>query len=242
MILLDLLAAVPMSTEASGSAAPSRLDPLQLFLDADIIVQLVILGLLAASIWVWTIIVSFSMRMGREDRRSSRFERLFWDSAEPEALVSARSRPDNASARIAAAGLAELRQSTANGVKDRDATGARVAQAMEGQVAVEADELAERLTFLATTGAVAPFVGLFGTVWGIMNSFFSIGQQQNSSLAVVAPGISEALFATAIGLFAAIPAVIAYNRFAGKVGGFEARLQRFADRVHAQIGRELEGA
>jgi biopolymer transport protein TolQ len=111
---------------------------------------------------------------------------------------------------------------------------------MEGQVATEADELASRLNFLATTGSVAPFVGLFGTVWGIMNSFFQIGSQQNASLAVVAPGISEALFATAIGLFAAIPAVIAYNRFSHRVNRYEARMQRFADGVHAQIGRELE--
>ena len=240
MNVLDLLAAG--SVTAGTGTAPARLDPLQLFLHADIIVQLVIAGLLLASIWVWTIIVSFTMRVRREDRRSLRFERLFWDAEEPEALVPARKRPDNASGRIAAAGLAELRQSTQNGVRDRDATRARVAQAMEGQVAIESDTLAERLTFLATVGSVAPFVGLFGTVWGIMNSFFSIGQEQNSSLAVVAPGISEALFATAVGLFAAIPAVIAYNRFAGTVGGFEARLQRFADRVHAQISRELEGA
>ncbi len=239
MTTLDLLAP---AAAAGASGAPTRLDPLELFLNADLVVQLVILGLVLASIWVWSIIVSFSLRLRREERRSERFERLFWDAEEPEALVSARKRPDNAAGRVAAAGLAELRRSTEHGVKDRAATSARVAQALEGQVAIEADELAERLTFLATTGAVAPFVGLFGTVWGIMNSFFAIGQQQNSSLAVVAPGISEALFATAIGLFAAIPAVIAYNRFAGQVGGFEARLQRFADRVHAQIGRELEGA
>ena len=126
-------------------------------------------------------------------------------------------------------------------MRDKDAARGRIALAMEGQVAAEADALAERLNFLATTGSVAPFVGLFGTVWGIMNSFFQIGMQQNSSLAVVAPGISEALFATAIGLFAAIPAVIAYNRFSHRVNQFEARLQRFADRVHAQVSRELEG-
>ncbi|MGN6500665.1 MAG: MotA/TolQ/ExbB proton channel family protein, partial [Tsuneonella sp.] len=112
--------------------------------------------------------------------------------------------------------------------------------AMHTQIATEADELADRLNFLATVGSVAPFVGLFGTVWGIMNSFFQIGAQANSSLAVVAPGISEALFATAIGLFAAIPAVIAYNRFSHAVNGLEARLQRFADRFHASLSRELE--
>ncbi len=111
---------------------------------------------------------------------------------------------------------------------------------MENQVAEEADSLAERLNFLATTGSVAPFVGLFGTVWGIMNSFFQIGSQQNSSLAVVAPGISEALFATAIGLFAAIPAVIAYNRYSQQVNAFDARLQRFSDRYLARLSRELE--
>jgi biopolymer transport protein TolQ len=152
-------------------------------------------------------------------------------------------RRTNPSLRVAAAGLDELARSTgsAGRVSDRQGASMRVAQAMEGQVAAEADSLAERLNFLATTGAVAPFVGLFGTVWGIMNSFFQIGMQQNSSLAVVAPGISEALFATAIGLAAAIPAVIAYNRFSHRVNQFEARLQRFADRVHAQVGRELEG-
>ena len=107
-------------------------------------------------------------------------------------------------------------------------------------MAEESDGLASRLTFLATVGSVAPFVGLFGTVWGIMNSFFQIGAQQNSSLAVVAPGISEALFATAIGLFAAIPAVIGYNRYSQAVNSYEARMQRFADRFHASLSRQLE--
>ena len=100
--------------------------------------------------------------------------------------------------------------------------------------------LAKRLGFLATVGSVAPFVGLFGTVWGIMNSFFQIGAQQNSSLAVVAPGISEALFATAIGLFAAIPAVIAYNRLTQSVNSYEARLHRFAERFNMSLSRQLE--
>ncbi len=227
---------------AATEAAPSRLDPLKLFMDADIVVQLVMAGLLLASVWVWTIIVSFSLRMGKVRRRTEVFERDFWDSEEPEKLITARAKADNPSARVAAAGLAELRRSTKDGLRDREGARDRIALAMQGQAAVEADTLAERLNFLATTGSVAPFVGLFGTVWGIMNSFFQIGAQQNSSLAVVAPGISEALFATAIGLFAAIPAVIAYNRFSHRVNSFEARLQRFADKVHAQIGRELERA
>ena len=230
--LHTLVAAVP--------AAPSRLDPLQLFLDADIVVQAVILGLVLASVWVWAIIVSFSLRMGNVRRRSKTFEREFLKAREPERLIG--EGRGNPSSRVAAAGLDELARSTGAGgrVTDRQGASARIALAMEGQVAAEADDLAERLNFLATTGAVAPFVGLFGTVWGIMNSFFAIGQQQNSSLAVVAPGISEALFATAIGLFAAIPAVIAYNRFSHAVNGLEGRLQRFADRFHASLSRELE--
>jgi biopolymer transport protein TolQ len=225
---------------SAATIMPTRLDPVQLFLDADIVVQVVIIGLVLASIWVWTIVVSFSLRMGRVRRSSTRFEEDFWHADHPETLVSGRRSPDNPSARVAAAGLTELRQSTQDGLRDRDGAKARIALAMEGQVASEADALAERLNFLATTGAVAPFVGLFGTVWGIMNSFFQIGMQQNSSLAVVAPGISEALFATAIGLFAAIPAVIAYNRFSHRVNAYEAHLRRFADQVHSQVGRELE--
>ena len=231
----------PITAAASSTVeVPSHLDPVQLFLQADIVVQVVMAGLVLASIWTWMIIVSFSMRMGGVRSRSRAFEQDFWDAEKPEAMLQGRRAQDNASARIAVAGINELKTSTKEGLRNREGAKARIALAIEGQVAAEADALAERLNFLATTGAVAPFVGLFGTVWGIMNSFFQIGQQQNSSLAVVAPGISEALFATAIGLFAAIPAVIAYNRFSHRVNAFEARLQRFADKVGAQIGRELD--
>jgi biopolymer transport protein TolQ len=229
---------------AAGSTteiiAPTRLDPLELFFDADIIVQLVILGLVLASVWVWMIVVSFSLRMKKVRRASTEFDRAFWEAEDPAKLVGPKRRKDNPFARIAATGISELDTSTEDGVRDAEGIRQRVALAMEGQVAIEAERLSGRLNFLATTGSAAPFIGLFGTVWGIMNSFFQIGSQQNSSLAVVAPGISEALFATAIGLFAAIPAVIAYNRFSHEVNNYEARMQRFADRVHAQIGRELE--
>ncbi len=230
MTVLDMLAV----------SAPTRLDPIELFLQADIVVQLVIVGLILASIWTWAIIIGFSMRMGRTRRNCDAFEEDFWTHEDVDGLMDARRRKDNPSARVAAAGIAEFRRSHKSGLKDPVAARGRVAQALEGQVAQEADRQANRLNFLATTGSVAPFVGLFGTVWGIMNSFFQIGLQQNSSLAVVAPGIAEALFATAIGLFAAIPAVIAYNRLSNTVNGFEARLQRFADRVHAQVSREME--
>jgi len=203
-------------------------------------VQVVMAGLLLASIWVWTIVVSFRLRIGSVQRRCDDFESEFFQLDNPEALLGERRRNSTPSAAIAAAGYGEFRKSTALRAMDREGARQRLATAMDSQVAAESDDLAARLNFLATTGAVAPFVGLFGTVWGIMNSFFQIGQQQNSSLAVVAPGISEALFATAIGLFAAIPATIAYNRYSNRVNIFEARLQRFADRYHSQLSRDLE--
>lgn len=220
--------------------APTRLDPLQLFLDADIVVQIVMAGLLLASVWVWMIIVSFWLRMGRLKGRTREYESEFWQADNFDAFMSERGRKDLPSARVAGAAVGEWRRSTKAEVRDADGLRQRIAVAMDSQIALEGDEIAERLNFLATVGAVAPFVGLFGTVWGIMNSFFQIGAQESSSLAVVAPGISEALFATAIGLFAAIPAVIAYNRFSHVVERFESGLHRFADRLHATFSRQLE--
>ena len=234
-----------MNTLSLLVAAPTRLDPVKLFFDADIVVQSVMAGLVIASVWVWAIIISFSLRMAGIRKRSEAYERDFWKAADIDAFQAergAREAGEIPSARVVAAGLGEWRRSTAAKSVDRDGIRQRLAGVMDSAVAQEADKLAERLNFLATVGSVAPFVGLFGTVWGIMNSFFQIGSQQNSSLAVVAPGISEALFATAIGLFAAIPAVIAYNRFSHRVNQLEARMQRFADRFHASLSRELDAA
>jgi biopolymer transport protein TolQ len=232
---LDLLAsAIPLGGQ------PDRLNPIKLFLDADIVVQTVMLGLLLASIWVWTIIITFTMRMGGVARRCDEYEEGFWEAENFEAFQKERTRRNVPLGKVAGAGLAEWRRNATTRTVDQEGARQRIAMAMNSSVGEEADELAERLNFLATVGSVAPFVGLFGTVWGIMNSFFQIGQQQNSSLAVVAPGISEALFATAIGLFAAIPAVIAYNRFSHRVNAFEARMQRFADQLHGALTRQLE--
>ncbi len=227
---------------AAPAAAPTRLDPVELFLQADIIVQAVMVGLILASVWVWMIIVSFSLRIGGLSKKSREYEVEFWEQRDREALLTKQVRKEVPAARVAAAGLDEWRKSTAKQPVDRDAARQRIAAVMESQIAEEADALAGRLNFLATVGSVAPFVGLFGTVWGIMNSFFQIGAQQSASLAVVAPGIAEALFATAIGLFAAIPAVIAYNRFGGSVDRYEAGLQRFADKLHTGLSRELDRA
>jgi biopolymer transport protein TolQ len=234
-VTFDLLAAAAATT-------PTRLDPVELFIEADIIVQAVMVGLILASIWVWTIIVSFSLRIGGLSRKSREYEADFWEQRDREGLLTKQVRKEVPSARVAGAGLDEWRKSTAKQPVDREAARQRIAAVMDSQIAEEADELAGRLNFLATVGSVAPFVGLFGTVWGIMNSFFQIGAQQSASLAVVAPGIAEALFATAIGLFAAIPAVIAYNRFGGAVDRYEAGLQRFADKLHTGLSRELDKA
>lgn len=227
---------------AAAVPAPTRLDPVELFVQADIIVQAVMVGLILASVWVWMIIVSFSLRIGGLSKKSREYEGEFWEQRDREGLLTKQMRKEVPAARVAAAGLDEWRKSTAKQPVDRDAARQRIAAVMDSQIAEEADELSGRLNFLATVGSVAPFVGLFGTVWGIMNSFFQIGAQQSAPLAVVAPGIAEALFATAIGLFAAIPAVIAYNRFGGAVDRYEAALQRFADKLHTGLSRELDKA
>jgi len=228
-----------MAASEAAAGAPTRLNPVKLFLDADIVVQVVMVGLLLASIWTWTIIVSFLIRMASVNRRCDSYESGFWDAENFETYQRERRRSEVPMGKVAGAGLAEYKRSAARPT-DPEGARQRLGLVMNSAVGEEADKLSDRLNFLATVGSVAPFVGLFGTVWGIMNSFFQIGQQQNSSLAVVAPGISEALFATAIGLFAAIPAVIAYNRFSHRVNGFEARLQRFADKLHAAFTLQLE--
>ena len=224
----------------SLTANTDVMSPVALFLQADIVVKAVIVGLILASIWTWTIIVGQWLKMRRANRENERFEREFWKAEDIDSFYEARGREELPSARVLAAGVAEWRRSTAGKKVDRDGTRARLAVAMSSAVIAETDKLAARLNILATIGSVAPFVGLFGTVWGIMRSFSDIAGAQNTSLAVVAPGIAEALFATALGLVAAIPAVIAYNRFSFTINRIEARLQRFADGFHGTLSRELE--
>ena len=213
-----------------------------LFRDANLPVQIVMVLLLLASVWTWAIIASHWAKMRRINRDNDRFERDFWKAEDIDVFYKAESETDLPSARVFAAGVTEWRRSTAGGTIDKAGTRERLATTMGAAVAHEIDTLSDRLNVLATVGSVAPFVGLFGTVWGIMRSFTSIAAAQNTSLAVVAPGIAEALFATAIGLFAAIPAVIAYNRFSHGINRIEASLNRFADGFHATLSRQLDGA
>ena len=222
------------------SRAGDVMSPIALFMQADIVVKIVMVGLVLASIWTWTIIVGQWLRMRKAARDSERFERDFWKSEDIDSFYETRGKDDLPAAKVLAAGIAEWRRSTAGKNIDKDGTRSRLAVALHSSVAAEVDRLANRLNILATIGSVAPFVGLFGTVWGIMRSFSDIAGAQSTSLAVVAPGIAEALFATALGLFAAIPAVIAYNRFSYGINRMEARLGRFADGFHATLSRELE--
>jgi biopolymer transport protein TolQ len=228
------LDAVLLNTDAT------TLSPIALFLQADVIVKLVMIGLLIASIWTWSIIIAQWTKLRRVTLASDRYERDFWKADDVDAFQEANRSSDLPIAKVVQSGLVEWRRSTKAKMIDREGTRARLATAMGATIAAEIDRLSDRLNILATVGSVAPFVGLFGTVWGIMRSFTAIAAEQNSSLAVVAPGIAEALFATALGLFAAIPAVVAYNRFSHSMNRMEARFNRFADGFHATLSRELE--
>ena len=220
--------------------AGSAMSPVALFLQADIIVKSVMIGLILASVWTWAIIIAHALKIRQIGRETDKFERDFSKAEDIDRFYEQRGREELPSAKIFAAGIAEWRRSTGGARVDREGTRARLAQAMHSAVGAEVDRLANRLNILATVGSVAPFVGLFGTVWGIMRSFSDIAGANNTSLAVVAPGIAEALFATALGLFAAIPAVIAYNRMTHGINRIEARLIRFADTFHGTLSRELE--
>ena len=227
-------------TLASLSPSENMMSPLGLFLQADIVVKVVMIGLLLASIWTWGIIFTHSARLSRARSKARRTAEAFWKAKDIDGFVEAHRSDDNATARILRAGVEEYHRSRRAGLADRAAARDRIAVASEDAMAGEMEKLSDRLNILATVGSVAPFVGLFGTVWGIMRSFTAIAGANNTSLAVVAPGIAEALFATAIGLFAAIPAVIAYNRLTHRLDAFENELSRFSDRFQSTLSRQLE--
>ena len=220
------------------------MSPLALFLQADIVVKLVMLGLLAASVASWAIILERGRRLAAINAQAKAFEAWFWKADSLDSLYEPAARASHPSARMFVAGMNEWRRSIQNRRSgspiDREGVRARLASLMGVAVAREIDALGDRLNLLATIGSVAPFVGLFGTVWGIMRAFGNIAASQNTSLGVVAPGIAEALFATALGLFAAIPAVIGYNRLLHGLGRLEARLNAFAEEFHGLLSRQLD--
>lgn len=214
-----------------------------LFLGADPVVKGVMLVLALASVWSWAVAVDKWLQFGDLDSQAKRFERAFWSGQSIEELDDRVSdRPRDALGRVFAAMSREWREARRAGSLTPaavDLLQARVDRLMQAQIAREIARAGKGLGLLATVGAVSPFVGLFGTVWGIMNAFSNIANQGQTNLAVVAPGIAEALFATALGLVAAIPAVVFYNMFTGSLDRFADRLENFADETAARLSRRL---
>jgi biopolymer transport protein TolQ len=234
------------SVRTGGAAiAQHDLSIWSLFLAADWVVKFVMLVLFSASVWCWAIIFEKIMRLRRLNALAADFEESFWSGGSLEGLYEQiGKRPADPMSATFAAGMQEWRHATERGLSSSSPMKAGLQQRIERVMAVTIGrELAraERyMPFLATVGSTAPFVGLFGTVWGIMNSFTSIANSNNTSLAVVAPGIAEALFATALGLVAAIPAVIAYNKFSTDLGRYADRLDAFSSEFTTILSRHLE--
>jgi len=216
-----------------------------LFLQSDAIVKLVMLILLLASFWSWAIIFDKVMRIRRLRHAASSFEESFWSGGSLDDLYErVGQRPPDPMTAVFSSAMREWRRSAAKNLLGTPGVRASLQQRIERVMSVTVGREMERverfMAFLATVGSTAPFVGLFGTVWGIMDSFQSIAASKNTSLAVVAPGIAESLFATALGLVAAIPAVIAYNKLATDFGRYAGRLEAFATEFSAILSRQLD--
>ena len=222
-------------------AASSDLSIFTLFLQAHWIVKSVMIGLMACSVWVWAIAVDKIILYARTSRAMDGFEQTFWSGQSLEELyrmVSAR--PNHSMAALFVAAMREWKRSFEGAPRSFAGLQMRIEKVMDVTIMREIERLERRLLVLATVGSAGPFIGLFGTVWGIMTSFQSIAASKNTSLAVVAPGIAEALFATAIGLVAAIPATIFYNKFISEVNKQAQRLEGFADEFAAILSRQID--
>ena len=233
-----------MPDTVAPGAAPS-LSMLSLLSHADYLVQAVMLVLLVASLWSWAIIFAKVLSVRRLVRDANSFEESFWSGGSIDDLYDRiGNRPADPMAATFAAAMLEWRRSAARGLVSSGGLQAslkeRIERLMNVTVMREMERVERYMTFLATVGSTAPFVGLFGTVWGIMNSFEAIAASKNTSLAVVAPGIAEALFTTAMGLMAAIPAVVGYNKITADLGRYSNRLDNFAGEFSAILSRQLE--
>ena len=205
--------------------AASNFSFFTLFLKADFVVKFVIIILIAASIYSWAIIIEKYKLFKKINGSSSFFEDQFWSSKSADSLYKKlEGYNEDPMANVFKAGMDFMIKNKSRSASNQE----RVLQALSGSIDKEMEVVEKKLTFLATVGSTAPFIGLFGTVWGIMNSFQSIAISKNTSLAIVAPGIAEALFATALGLLAAIPAVVAYNKFTSDSRKYSTRLENFS--------------
>ena len=229
-----------METEALGAAQALDFSLVAMFARASYVVQAVTILLVAASFWSWAVIVDKLIAYRRIRRETEMFEDAFWSGQPLDALYDrVGTRPRSSAERVFAAGMAEWRRSF-------DTSGAlipgsrdRIDRSLDVALARESDRLSTRLSVLATVGSIAPFVGLFGTVWGIMTAFEEISVQQNTNLTTVAPGIAEALVTTAVGLVAAVPAVIFYNKLVGDAQRLGSRLESFADEFSVILSRQV---
>jgi biopolymer transport protein TolQ len=228
---------------ANLGAAGGDLSILTLFLQADIVVKIVMVLLLAASVWVWAIVFEKTTSLRRARKAADGFEDRFWSGGSLDELYDQDgAKPEHPMAAVFGAAMSEWRRSLRVAGADISRSGVRdrVERAMNVTIQREMERMERWMVFLASVGSTAPFIGLFGTVWGIMHSFSAIAAMHNTNLAVVAPGIAEALFATAIGLVAAIPAVLAYNKISTDLGRFAARLEGFGTEFGAILSRQSE--
>lgn len=232
---------------AGSTPAPSaHLSMLDLFFHADWVVQLVMLLLLAASFWCWTIIFAKVMKLRALKHQADTFEEAFWSGGSLEHLYDRMGmQPKDPLSAIFASAMREWKRSSSKGrlvnPEIRTTLQQRIDRVMNATLSREMEDVESQMIFLASVGSTAPFIGLFGTVWGIMHSFQSIAASQSTNLAVVAPGIAEALFATALGLVAAIPAVLAYNKLSTEIDHYAGRLDSFCHEFSTLISRQLEG-
>jgi biopolymer transport protein TolQ len=214
---------------------------LGMFWTAHIVVKLVILGLLGASVWCWAIIINKSILFLRFKRSMDKFEQIFWSGQSLEDLYrTLAQRTPTAMAALFVVAMREWKRSFEHPTASFMGLHARIEKVLNVSIQREVERLESQLLVLATVASAGPFVGLFGTVWGIMTSFRSIAASKNTSLAVVAPGIAEALFATAVGLMAAIPALVFYNKLQGQVAKTQARLEGFADEFSSILSRQID--
>jgi biopolymer transport protein TolQ len=230
--------------DVAQSALPlssSDLSIFTLFWQAHWIVKIVMVGLLVASVWVWAIVIEKTILYRRTRQAMDSFENAFWSGQSLEELYrSLSAKPTFSMGALFVAAMREWKRSFEGHAKSFAGLQTRVEKVMSVSISREIDRREGRLLVLATVGSAGPFIGLFGTVWGIMTSFQSIAASKNTSLAVVAPGIAEALFATAIGLAAAIPATIFYNKFSSEVNKQAQRLEGFADEFSAILSRQID--
>ena len=233
------------SVALGGSVDAADLSIWSLFIRAHWVVKAVMAVLLFASVWTWAIIIDKMWRLRRLETRAVRFEDAFWSGGSLDDLYErVGQRPTDPMTAVFSSAMREWRRSAAKGlvkqVAARAGLQARIDRVMQVTLGREMDRLERYMIFLASVGSTAPFIGLFGTVWGIMNSFQAIAVTKQTNLAVVAPGIAEALFATALGLVAAIPAVVAYNKISNDLGRYGGRLEAFAVEFSAILSRQLE--